>query len=119
MYYGAIDLAPLFGIIGTPEMPLFLLLRGLLAAISVISSVLVISLVSGVDLPIVLLPWGPLAPRLQKSSPGFESLYVHIGDCEQIGHRLGLFHGDLLYSLDIADPITKSVDDLDVLNVWG
>jgi hypothetical protein len=56
MYCGAIDLTPLFSIIGTPEMPLFLLLRGLLVAISVISSVLVISLVSGVDLPIVLLP---------------------------------------------------------------
>jgi hypothetical protein len=82
--------------------------------ISVISSVLVISLVNSVDLPIILLPLGPLAPRLQKLSPSFRSLYAHISDCEQFGHHLGLFHGDLLHSLDIANPVVKSVDNLDV-----
>jgi hypothetical protein len=55
MSCGAMDLAPLFSIIGTSEGPLFLLLRGLLAAISAISSVLAISPVNGVDLLIVLL----------------------------------------------------------------
>jgi hypothetical protein len=40
-----------------------------------------------------------------------------MGDCEQIGYRLGLLHGDLLHSLDIADPVIERIDDLDVLNV--
>jgi hypothetical protein len=30
---------------------------------------------------------------------------------------LGFFHGDLLHSLDVADPITEDIDDLDVLNI--
>ncbi len=50
-------------------------------------------------------------------SPGFGGLYAHISDCEQISHRLGLFHGDLLHSLDIADPVVEGIDDLDVLDV--
>jgi hypothetical protein len=53
---GAMDLTPVFCIVRTPEGSLLLLLRGLLAAISVVSSVLVISPIGYVDLPIVLLP---------------------------------------------------------------
>jgi hypothetical protein len=49
------NLAPFFVIIRMPEGPLLLLLQGLLAAISMISSVLAISPVNGVDFPIVLL----------------------------------------------------------------
>jgi hypothetical protein len=56
MSYGAMDLTPLLRIIGTPEGSLLLLLRGLLAMISVVSLVLVISSIDCVDLPIVLLP---------------------------------------------------------------
>jgi hypothetical protein len=29
----------------------------------------------------------------------------------------GFFHGYLLYSLDVANPITEGIDDLDVLDV--
>jgi hypothetical protein len=36
---------------------------------------------------------------------------------EQIGHRLGLFHGDLLHRLDITNPIAEGINDLDVLDV--
>jgi hypothetical protein len=49
--------------------------------------------------------------------PGFRSLYAHINDCEQIGHRLGLLNGDLLCSLHVADPIVKGIDNLDVLDI--
>jgi hypothetical protein len=115
--YDAMDLAPVFSIIGMLEGPLLLLLWGLLAVISVVSSVLMISPIGCVDLPIILLPWRPLAPGFQKSSLGFRSLYAHIGDYEQINHLLGLFHGDLLHSLNITDPILKGVDDLNVLNI--
>jgi hypothetical protein len=51
-------------------------------------------------------------------SPGFRSLYAHVSGYEQIDHCLELFHGDLLYSLDIADPVMKGIDDLNVLDVW-
>jgi hypothetical protein len=33
------------------------------------------------------------------------------------GHLLGLLHGDLLHSLDVGDPVTEGIDDLDVLDV--
>jgi hypothetical protein len=56
MSFGKMDLAPLFYIVGMAEGSLLLLLRGLLAAISVVSLVLAISLVSCVNLTIVLLP---------------------------------------------------------------
>jgi hypothetical protein len=46
-----------------------------------------------------------LPSGFQKVSPGFRSLYAHIGDGEEVGHRLGIFYGDLLHSLDITDPI--------------
>jgi hypothetical protein len=55
--------------------------------------------------------------RLQKSSPGFGSLYAYIGDREQISHRFGLLHGYLFLSFDIVDVITEGVNDLDVLDV--
>jgi hypothetical protein len=51
------------------------------------------------------------------SSPDFGGLYAYIGDCEEIEHYLGLLHGDLLHSLDITNPITGGIDDLDVLDV--
>jgi hypothetical protein len=37
--------------------------------------------------------------------------------CEQIGHHLGLFHGDLLHRLDITDPVVEGINDLNVLDV--
>jgi hypothetical protein len=54
--YGVMDHTPLLGIIGTLERPLILLLRGVLTVISVISSILAVSPVSGVDLSIILHP---------------------------------------------------------------
>jgi hypothetical protein len=66
---------------------------------------------------IFVLPWGPLAPGFQKSGPGFGGLYGHVGDCKHIDHRLGLIHGDLLHGLDVADLVTKCIDDLEVLEV--
>jgi hypothetical protein len=58
-----------------------------------------------------------LAMRLQKSSPGFISLYAYIGDREQISHHFRLLHGYLFHSFDITDTITEGVNDLDVLDV--
>jgi hypothetical protein len=29
-----------------------------------------------------------------------------------------LLYGDLLHSLDIADPVTEGIDDLNILNLW-
>jgi hypothetical protein len=55
--------------------------------------------------------------RLQKSSPGFRSLYAYIGDHEQINYRFGLLHGYLFHSFNIADAIMEGVNDLDILNV--
>jgi hypothetical protein len=56
MTRGVVNLAPLLRVIGTPKRPLLLLLRGLLAAISAVSSILVIISISCVDLMIILLP---------------------------------------------------------------
>jgi hypothetical protein len=55
--------------------------------------------------------------RLKKSSLGFRSLDACVSDREQIGHRLGLFHYDLLHSLNVADSIAEGVDDLNVLDI--
>jgi hypothetical protein len=55
--------------------------------------------------------------RLQKSSPGFRSLHAYIGDREQINHHFGLLHGYVFNSFNIADAITKGINDLDVLDV--
>jgi hypothetical protein len=49
------DLAPLFYVVRATERPPLFLIRGLLAAIPVISAVLVVSPIGRVDLPIVLL----------------------------------------------------------------
>jgi hypothetical protein len=54
---------------------------------------------------------------LKKSSLGFISLNAHVSDCKQIGHRSRLLHGDLLHSLDLADSVTESIDDLNVLDI--
>jgi hypothetical protein len=55
--------------------------------------------------------------RLQKSSPGFGSLYAYIGDREQISHSFELLHGYLFHSFNIADAITEGVNNLNVLDV--
>jgi hypothetical protein len=103
-------------------MHLLFLIRGLLlviSAISMISAIFVISSVSHVDFSIVpLLLRGPLATRLKKLSLGFESLNAYVGDCEQISHHSWLLHNDLLHSLDVADTVTESISDLNVLDIW-
>ncbi len=78
-----------------------------------------ISSISYVDFPVVLLLLcGPLAMRLKKWSPYFRILNAGVSGREQISHRLGVLHGDLLHSLDVADSIVEGIDDLDVLDVW-
>jgi hypothetical protein len=78
------------------------------STVSTVSAILAISPVSRVDFPVVLLFLrGSLATRLKKSSPSFGSLDACVSYREQIGHHLGLLHGDLLHGLD----------DLDVLKV--
>jgi hypothetical protein len=112
------DLASLLDVVKAQEWPLLFLIGGLLATIPAISAVLGVSLIGHVDLPIVLLLlWGPLAAGLKELSPGFECLDACVRDCEQISHRLGFLHGDLLHDLDVTDSITEGVDDLDVLDV--
>jgi hypothetical protein len=115
------DLAPLLRVIRATEMPLLILIRGLLlmiSTVSVISVILAISPVSRVDFSVILLLLhGPLTMRLKKSSPCFRSLDACVRDCEHIGYYLGLLHGDLLHSLDVADSFMKGVDDLDVLDI--
>jgi hypothetical protein len=81
------------------------------------SAVLLISSFCGVDLPVIPFSRWPLATRLQKSSPSFESLYAYISDHEQIRHHFGLLHGYLFHRFNIADTITECVNDLDVLDV--
>jgi hypothetical protein len=111
-------LAPLLCAVRVTEKLLLLLIRGLLVVVSTVSVILVISSVSCVDFSIILLfLCGPLATRLKKSSPCFKSLDACVRDCEQIGHRLRLLHGNLLDSLDVADFIMEGVDDLDVLDI--
>jgi hypothetical protein len=50
-------------------------------------------------------------------SLGFGRLYAYIGDNEQISHHFGLLHGYLFHNFNIADVITKGVNDLNVLDV--
>jgi hypothetical protein len=83
----------------------------------VVPSVLTIAPISYVDLTIFLFSCGPLALGFQESGPGFRGLYAYISDYEKIRHSFVLFHGDLLHSLDVTDPIVKGIDDLDVLHV--
>jgi hypothetical protein len=88
------------------------------STVSTVSVILAISPVNCVDFPVVLLLLhGPLSMRLKKSSPCFRSFDACINDREQIGHRLGIFYGDLLHGLDVTDSVVKCVDDLDVLNI--
>jgi hypothetical protein len=118
------DFIPLLCIVRatkTSKMPLLFMIQGLLLAVSVISAVstiLVISSISHVDFPVVLLLLcGPLATRLKKWSLYFRILNACVSDCEQIDHYLGLLHGDLLHSLDVVDSVAEGVDDLDVLDI--
>jgi hypothetical protein len=102
---GALNLTPIFCIIGMPEMPFLLLIQGLL---TMVATIFMISPVNCVDLSIFLLLQGPLAAGLKELSLGLGSLYAYNYDCEQIGHIHGLLHGDLLHSLEIANPIRKA-----------
>jgi hypothetical protein len=111
---GAVNLAPVFYVIGMLERPSLLLIGGLL---TMIIMVFMTSPISCVDLLIFLLLRGPLATGLKESSLGLGSLYAYVCDCEQIGHSLGLLHGNLLHGLEIADPVMKGIDDLDVLDI--
>jgi hypothetical protein len=75
--------------------------------------------ISCINFPIILLLLqGPLATRLKKSSLDFGRLNAYVSDYEQIGHCSGLLHGDLLHSLDVANSVTESIDDLNVLDIW-
>jgi hypothetical protein len=56
MPHNAVNLTSLLHVIGTPKRPLLFLLRGLLAMVSAVPSVLTIALVSCVDLTLFLLP---------------------------------------------------------------
>jgi hypothetical protein len=49
---------------------------------------------------------------------GLGGLNVDINNCKHIDQRSRLFHGDLLNSHDVGDPVTKDIDDFNVLNVW-
>jgi hypothetical protein len=94
--------------------------QGLLLAVSAVSTVRVIYSVSRVDFSVVLLLLhGPLTMRLKESSPDFRSLNACVSDREQICHYLGLFHSNLLNSLDVVTSIVKGIDDLDVLDIRG
>jgi hypothetical protein len=98
------------------ERPLFLLLSGLLLSVPVIVAILAIR---RVDLPIFLLflHWGPLVMWFKELSSGLWGLDADVSDCQQIDHHFGLLHGDLFDSPNIADPVTKGVDDFDVLDI--
>jgi hypothetical protein len=115
------DLTPLLCVIRSMERPLLFLIQGPLLAVSVVSTVsmiLVISLVSRVDFSaLLLLLCRPLATRHKKSSPCFKSLNARVSGYEQIGHHLGLLHGNLLNSLDVTDSVAEGVDDLNVLDI--
>jgi hypothetical protein len=66
----------------------------------------------------LLLLRGPHDTGLKEYSPGLGSLNAYVDDYEQIGHHFWLLHCYLLHSLDIANPITKGIDDFDVLDAW-
>jgi hypothetical protein len=104
------DLAPLLGIGRSSEQSFFFLLGGLLLPIPVICCI---------DLSIFLLflLWQPLVTWIKEPGSGLSGLDADICDCQQTGHHFVLFHGDLLDNLDITNPITEGIDDLDVLDV--
>jgi hypothetical protein len=112
--HGTVNLTPPFCIIGTPERHFLLLIHGLLTSLA---TVYMISPISCVDFLIFLLLQGSLATGLKESSSSLRSLYAYVCVCEQIGHSLGLLHGDLLHSLEITDHVAEGVDDLNVLDV--
>jgi hypothetical protein len=56
-------------------------------------------------------------PGILEVEPGLRMPLCINQRCEQIGHRLELFHGDLLHRLDITDPVAEGINDLDVLDV--
>jgi hypothetical protein len=113
------DHAPLLCIVRAAERPLLFLIGGLLATKPMISTVLVVSPIGRVDLPIILLLLlGPLAMRLKESSSGLRCLDACVRDCEQISHHLRFLHCNLLHSLDVTDSIVEAIDDFDVLDVW-
>jgi hypothetical protein len=88
------------------------------STVSAVSTNLASYSVSRVDFSVVLLLLhGPLAMRLKTSSSCFGSFNACVSDCEQIDHRLGLLHGDLLHNLDVTDSVVEGVDDLDVLDI--
>jgi hypothetical protein len=111
MSYGAIDFTPLFCISNSSEQSFLLRISRLLLAVFAIPTICYI------DFPIILqlLLCGPPVMRFKEPSSGFRGLDAHASDCQTIDHRFRLFHGNLLHSLDVADPITESIDDLDVL----
>jgi hypothetical protein len=83
-----------------------------------ISAVLAVSLISRVDLPIVLLLLlGPLDTGLKELSPGLRCVDACVRGYELFGHRLGFLHGDFLHGLDVVDSVAEDIDDLDVLDV--
>jgi hypothetical protein len=90
----------------------------LFSAVTVSSVVLLIFSFCGVDLLIIPSFLWFLATRLQKSSPGFRSFYVYIGNHEQISHCFRLLHCYLFHSFEDADAITECANNLDVLDVW-
>jgi hypothetical protein len=83
-----------------------------------VTIVFTVSPISRVNLQIFLVLLGPLVARLKESSPGLISLYAYVCDCKQIGHSLGLLHGDLLHGLEIVNLGTEGIDDLDFLDIW-
>jgi hypothetical protein len=90
----------------------------MISVVSVISMIPAVSAIGCVNLLIILLLLrGPLATGLKKPSPGLGSLNAYTSGCKKIGHHFGLLHGDLLNSLDTIHPITKSIDNLNVLDV--
>jgi hypothetical protein len=54
---------------------------------------------------------------LKQSRLGLRSLDAYICNYKYIGHHFWLLHGYLLHNLDITDPVTEGVDDLNVLDV--
>jgi hypothetical protein len=117
MSHSAIDFTPLLYVSRSPERSFLLLISGLLLPVSTNA---VIPTIHCVDLLIflLLLLWGPLVTRFKELSSGLWGLNADVRDCEQINRRFRIFHGDLLHSLNNTDPITESIDDFNVLDVW-
>jgi hypothetical protein len=88
------------------------------SVVSTVSTILVMSSVSRVDFPVVLLLLcEPLAMGLKKLSLCFQSLDACVRDYGQINYHLRLLYGYLLDSLDVANSVVEGVDDLDILSL--